>query len=468
MSFDPLQKQLALLAGFLCGDALGRPFNGLKGGHVQQLAGGEVEGWLDNTVLLPEKPDRNCLAGVHSVLGQEFLATLAGLHPDETGRDSIAMWAAFIKDLHGIDDPSGTVTSAIRRPGKPLLRALDRWAMEYPWEAADHFAPSEVSEGASCCNRALAAFTNDAVDCIGIARLTHLKEAPLTCAFIVSRAARMLADLNDAKKINIRAFVAGLHDHTREFEDELRNSDIAELWKENGFGYPGARVSEALSVLPSLIESGDDVLAERTLVKQAHEFEPDRAVTHAQHGFAPVMIPWVLYRVLGPASTPIAVLDAVNRGGETSLAASLIGGLAGVRYGFDSIPAEWIEGLLVWPEARALLENPSASTIESWLATERRLTANEESFRAPLREAARKATLNSAPKRKKTKKSSTEKIEDQGELPFAPPPQVWLEEKGDELAPWEKQRLKSERGRKRIEWKEDRRRQKRDEESADN
>ncbi len=460
MSFS--DKRLGLLAGFLCGDALGRPFNGLKGGHIQQLAGGDVEDFPADPVLFPKEPERNCLAGVHSVLGQEFLAMVASIHPDETGRDAMAMWATFVKDLHGADDPSGTVASSLRRPGHPLSRALERWARDYPWEAKDHFALEEASEGASCCARAIAAALADDPGGYEAARLTHLKEAPLAGAFVVWRTARSLLETEDAKKIDVRSFVGELQQETRTFEDSLRTRETADLWTTIGFGRPVARLSDALPVLPSLIESGDDVLAERTLLNQAREFGPDRAVTHAQHGFAAAMVPWTLYRALGPASTPIAMMDAVNRGGRTSLAAALIGGLAGARHGIDSVPPEWLEGLRIWPRAKALLENPSEPTVEAWLAAERALGADEEKFRAPLREKARKARLEAGPERKKPKKPAPETAEDRGELPFAPSPQAWLEEKGNELAPWEKQRLKAERGRKRIEWKEDRRKGRRE------
>ena len=39
------------------------------------------------------------------------------------------------------------------------------------------------------------------------------------------------------------------------------------------------------------------------------------------------------------------VLKAVNLGGETATVAALAGGLAGVSYGSDGIPPEWIEGI---------------------------------------------------------------------------------------------------------------------------
>ena len=40
-----------------------------------------------------------------------------------------------------------------------------------------------------------------------------------------------------------------------------------------------------------------------------------------------------------------AVLKAVNLGDDTDTIAALVGGLAGLYYGFNSIPKEWIKNL---------------------------------------------------------------------------------------------------------------------------
>ena len=38
-----------------------------------------------------------------------------------------------------------------------------------------------------------------------------------------------------------------------------------------------------------------------------------------------------------------AVLKAVNLGGDTDTIAALTGGLAGIYYGYDNIPKEWLD-----------------------------------------------------------------------------------------------------------------------------
>lgn len=53
-------------------------------------------------------------------------------------------------------------------------------------------------------------------------------------------------------------------------------------------------------------------------------------------------------------SYPECVLKAVNLGGDTDTTAAVAGGLAGVLYGFDSIPKEWISSLALHEKLDAM------------------------------------------------------------------------------------------------------------------
>src|SRR5690606_19816455 len=130
-------------------------------------------------------------------------------------------------------------------------------------------------------------------------------------------------------------------------------------------------------------------------------------------------------------------------------------------YGIGEINPTWLQGLLAWGVAQQLVKEPTPAAEEDWIMRERTWTAKEEAMRAPLRQSLEKQAAAAPPK----KKSSTAKPTDhQGTQAFAPPPEVWMKKAGtpvvenlDDLAPWEKKRVKAERGRKRIEWKETRR-----------
>ena len=50
------------------------------------------------------------------------------------------------------------------------------------------------------------------------------------------------------------------------------------------------------------------------------------------------------------------VLKAVNLGGDTDTIAAIAGGLAGLMYGYESIPQEWLDTLLKREEIEELCE----------------------------------------------------------------------------------------------------------------
>lgn len=52
-----------------------------------------------------------------------------------------------------------------------------------------------------------------------------------------------------------------------------------------------------------------------------------------------------IWCLLNTSSYEEAVLAAVNLGEDTDTTAAVVGGLAGIVYGYDSIPGDWIEGL---------------------------------------------------------------------------------------------------------------------------
>jgi ADP-ribosylglycohydrolase len=50
-----------------------------------------------------------------------------------------------------------------------------------------------------------------------------------------------------------------------------------------------------------------------------------------------------------------AVLKAVNLGGDTDTIAALTGGIAGLYYGMESIPTEWLDALANKPLINSIL-----------------------------------------------------------------------------------------------------------------
>lgn len=85
-----------------------------------------------------------------------------------------------------------------------------------------------------------------------------------------------------------------------------------------------------------LIE-GKEIKKESIRKKSMEEIESSGFVGHTLEASI-----WCLLRT---SSYPEAVLTAVNLGDDTDTTAAVTGGLAGIRYGYDAIPKEWIATL---------------------------------------------------------------------------------------------------------------------------
>ena len=72
----------------------------------------------------------------------------------------------------------------------------------------------------------------------------------------------------------------------------------------------------------------------------------------------------VVYSLLETDNYMDAVLKAVNIGGDTDTIAAICGGLAGIYYGYDDIPIDWIESIAKIDEELSLCEKYEAFTDE--------------------------------------------------------------------------------------------------------
>lgn len=82
-------------------------------------------------------------------------------------------------------------------------------------------------------------------------------------------------------------------------------------------------------------------------------------------GYVIDTIETVIYCLKTTESYKEAVLKAVNLGGDTDTNAAICGGLAGIYYGYDSIPIDWIESIYKLDEIHSLCEKFEAFCDES-------------------------------------------------------------------------------------------------------
>lgn len=457
-----------LLEGALIGASLGTPFAGLKEGHIQQLLGGRAEGYLADGRIYPARPEKNRLPGLHGIAGQRLLASLAMGLPDDLGRDPVALAASTLMDLAGGQEGEGT--GAMRQPGRPLVRAIRRWREEFPWTASDHFANEEKSAGMSPLLAAFAPIlVKSAVPDLQaghLARLTHQHPYPVAGAIAVSSLANHLLEMSGrGKKTDGVQIAESLVEVVRTHETEYTAENERE-WREHGWAPPQVPLWKVLSTLPSLIREANDDLAVRTIVNTAKECHPDQGVSHVQHGFVPAGLTWALYRALGPLAPVHALEDIMNRGGEAETIAGIVGGAMALRYGEECLSPEWQEGCLAVHLAGDFIGGNLQDTLAKWLTLEAKWTREEEALQAPLRETIEARERAASEKEKQRHRKIREEkadvgLPDQEQALFAPPPHLWLEP-GDEEHPAIKRKLKAARGKKKIGWKEERRKNQRE------
>ncbi|MCC6546783.1 ADP-ribosylglycohydrolase family protein [Candidatus Sumerlaeota bacterium] len=451
----PSARGRAMLEAMFLGAALGRPCNGLKRGHLQQLLGAPIEGFLDGRILFPNRPERNVLPGLHGAAGTMVFASLAMCEEDGAGRSPAAQVGARLLELSGEEDQESVV---FRSPGRPLRDALARWRNEYPWEESDFFAREEPREGIGAATFALVPSAIGMQQAPGVAarlaRLTHTKLAPVAAAYCVARTAELIC--NAGKKIDSSAILKQLIPAVREFEATFIEQHSTE-WEELGWNGKPPTLSCTLEPLAALLREENDSLAEKTIVAGAAEMNPVCAVTHVQHGFVGASIPWLVYRALGTLSPRNAIEDALNRGGETGAVVSLLAALLVCRHDRQFLPDEWYAGTLALPLLYRCLDDPGGAN--GIIAAEQRWSAMEDALRDPLRKELRRQEAADAAAGRPRKKSHLE--EDQEEAKFAPPPHLWLKP-GEEEDPEKKRILKEARGKRRIDWKESRRKDERE------
>lgn len=433
------------LAGLIIGEALGAPLHSLKAGHILQIAGA-VEDYVDAEAVFAQRPGRWMPAGLHGAAGQLALMMTEALF---IGDDPAAEFGSLIeRALEAVD---ATPWGLLRDPSPELKAALRSLSRAEPPSTAQ--APEAVA----------------AVALAPIALQAAVRSSELDMEMAL-RAVAMLSGNGEAQAAAVafaQCLLLGLHgdlDQDPGLMAALRDLRDLAASIESRLALEDGVTSSLVGILPGLLKERNDDLARRSIAAEASRHSPDHALSDPQQPFAPANVAWAMYLALRERKFDQPVAAAIQGGKETNTVAALCGCLAGARLGARTIPPAWRKGCLAAELAdsrvRALLEdNPSIiyeidlfELEEQWARLQRegrasRLRAAED---ARARRDERQARKKPA---QKTPPSPPPSTYARPGREFMPPP--------DPQDPEEARKRKAQRAKKRIGWKEDRKKDRR-------
>jgi len=462
------------LLGLAIGNALGAPFEGMKDGYIRQLAG-EVTGYTDSTTLLPDRPGKWRLKGLYGDATQQALA-IADILAIHGHADSAALAELYVRLAQ--EGPRDLPLGA--------HRAVDPFFRRTVQTLAD--APDPLTCGHSTPNNGAATriapvglyFAHDeqalARATLELSLLTHHDPRSIAAALAVAwTLARLTQTATHGQRPDSPALALEIAQElpgwVREWEDVLiqeYSGYLAETHLESAHQF-----SNALKPLATLLREGNEQIAHATLLAQANAATPEHPIAQLHDAFAPASVVAALYRALSARQFADDLLAGIQGGGDTGHVGALTGALLGARFGEDSIPKAWIAGLLnaqqVRLRAQALRDREvDWAEWEDYIEMEKALTEREINFLAEAQKTHHKAIekrqQHQTERRERAAKAAAKKPPEY--LPFAPPPQVWLRGGApstpailpDPLDPVQAKKDRAKRGRKRIAWKDERRR----------
>lgn len=286
------------LYGLLVGDALGVPYEFYT---VHSLPS------FDEIEMTPpegfQKTYPNVKAGTWSDDGAQALCLLDSLL--ENGRFSLSDFSR--KMLAWYEEGFWAVDNVVFDVGNQTAFALDDFKKGTPPEECGNVFPNGKGNGALMRVLPLALWhrgsdaelVNDAHrQCL----ITHANITNQVCCGLYCLVARRLLEGMDCNAAlshsikNIRKIYADMPEYLNDFESELQ-PDEPDIWQGNGSGY--------------VIDSLRSVFM---IMREAYCYED-------------------------------AVKSAVSLGNDTDTTACILGGLAGIAFGYDSIPERWINTL---------------------------------------------------------------------------------------------------------------------------
>lgn len=448
------------------GDALGAPLENMKAGYIEQVYGA-VTNYVDTVAAFPDQPKMWRLKGLYGSDTQQALA-LAEVLAMYGEADTRALADLFAR-LYREGDPDLPL-GAHRNPRKKFRKAVEMMV-----SADDALTCGQPSPGNGAAARIapIGLFMADDDALLGQAvidtsLITHHDCRAISGALAMAYAVSRLVQPDGEEAIP--QLLEELSPWVRDWESELANQYADILDNEETEGRPLDYLhdfSRALDVVAPLVREGNDDLAAKSILAAANNAHPNRKIANPQTSFAPASVLMALYRGLSACSFDEGMRKTINAGGDTDTMGAMVGALLGARFGYESIPEEWRDELMqqefILSRAQALCKREIDWNFwDDFIETEKTLTERASQSLVKAKGANRKIIDKRKGKISKRKERQAQKKPEQ-DLGFAPPPELWVHSDipispAYDPDPIQAKKDRAKRGRKRIDWKEERKR----------
>lgn len=372
------------LLGSAIGDALGAPLEGLSSQQIRAHYPDRVTDYVDGQRAWRKKPYRWRLPGLYSDDTQQALAIADVLLAN--GRVDLDHLARLFVDLA---TPEGNYAGAHRGVGRSFRQVLvSLKAGRSPRETGQ---PDSAGIGAAMRIAPVALYLGDAEPdafhdaVVDASLITHRDVRSVAGAMAVAHAARRLLDGEEWGPSFLLRLAGDVHKAEKKVADEMGH--LVTAIDDHGSAISRAIAhAESLLEIESLAHDRDRVLAMIVEEANRHGAKPG-ACKRATMGFPPACIPACLVVLHMAEGFEDALIEMVNLGGDADSTGAILGALAGARFGYDAIPARWLNALRnregLETRAAAIARKSTAGlNIPDLVDVERALSAEENLSRS--------------------------------------------------------------------------------------
>ena len=371
------------LLGFIIGDALGTPFDGMTGGHIHSSFKG-IHGYTDPAPALKGKMERWRMPGLYSSISQMMilLSFHLGAHRRFDGNEFIS----FVKSIPDISENEYGIFRHPAQMEKSFLKRIieesgENIAAVYSYPCA---RPAAILIPAALFSRESDSYQNIFAAC----KMFNSDFLSIAGPLIFSR---IINSIVENKNTQPEKLIINSIDIIESLFAEIKNNTS----KITGAGINPDALTKAAAeykIILSALQSCPDIdSAEKKICAQVNK-NLKTPVTRATVNHPLAIIPFALFLTAYNADDPgSALFSAAGEGGSSSVLCAVSGALAGALHGCDALPEILADNLVNKKRITAIIDHLTEgklnqAVINDFISSEASLTGKEaEELKAKLK-----------------------------------------------------------------------------------